>query len=120
MKLDKTEEALARCLARVYRSINWRQVGVKSAYTYFTDRVRAASRMSSVPSFLEELGRMCGVSFVKQDIEDLDTLRGDEERVLDMLRHETNYAVLIAIEEVERMKKEQEEEILEEVEGGEF
>ncbi len=108
---EKVEAALARCLARTYRSIDWKSIGVKSAYTFFADRVRAASRMSTVNSFLEELNRMCGVSYTKHSLKDIKALMGVEEEVLSMLRHETQYAVLLALEEADRMK-------LEKAEGG--
>lgn len=101
---EKTEKALAKCLAMTYRNIEWKKVGVKSAYTYFTDRVRAASRMSTITSFLEELNRMCGVSFTQHSLKDINTLKENEDEALNLLRHETNYAVLLALEVVEKLK----------------
>ena len=51
----EVEAKLAYVLANVYMRIPWRKIGVKSAHTFFIERVRAASRASNIRKFVESL-----------------------------------------------------------------
>jgi len=110
---DEIIEKLADTLARVYMKTPWRQIGVKNSHDYFTDRLRAASRANTLPSFLNELTRLLSVQYAKLDPENVDQLREHENDVLRMLREETIYVAMKTIERVEELRESTE---LEEVE----
>ncbi|HPQ05403.1 MAG TPA: hypothetical protein PKZ88_08075 [Methanothermobacter sp.] len=105
MKEEKIVEDLAEVLARTYKKINWRKIGVKNSHDYFTDRIGAASRSNTIGKFLNELTRLCGITYVNIDPQIVERLRENEKQALKLLRDETIYVAMRTIERVEQLRE---------------
>ncbi len=101
----EVEAKLAYILANVYIKIPWKKIGVKSAYTFFIERVRAASRASNVKEFIESLGAKVGVPLAQIETKYIDLVEENRGYALNVLRKETNYIVLLALENVDKLRE---------------
>ncbi len=101
----EVESKLAYLLAKTYIRIPWKQIGVKSAHTFFIDRVRAAAGSRNIREFMEELEKKVQVSFVDIHTEHIDVLEENKSIALRLLRKETNYIVLLALEQVDGLRE---------------
>ena len=101
----EVEAKLAYVLANVYMRIPWRKIGVKSAHTFFIERVRAASRASNIRKFVESLEKKVEVPIIPVETEYLDLLEENRPYALNVLRKETNYIVMLALENVDKLKE---------------
>jgi hypothetical protein len=104
-KEDRIESNLAYVLAKTYVRIPWKQIGVKSAHTFFIDRVRASSGSRNIKEFMEQLQKKVQVSFVDVETEHIDLLEENKAIALRLLRKETNYIVMLALEQVEGLRE---------------
>jgi 1-acyl-sn-glycerol-3-phosphate acyltransferase len=102
----ETESKLAYLLAKIYIRIPWRKIGVKSAHTFFIERVREASGAVNVKQFTEALEKNVEVPMVNINTEIIEFLEENRPYVLNVLRKETNYIVMMALEQVDKMKEE--------------
>lgn len=102
---NRIESNLAYILAKTYVRIPWKQIGVKSAHTFFIDRVRSAAGNRNIREFMEELQKKVQVSFVDVETEHIDLLEEHKAIALRLLRKETNYIVLLALEQVEGLRE---------------
>lgn len=99
------EGKLAYVLAKTYVKIPWKKIGVKSAHTFFVDRVRAASKSRNIRQFMEELQKTVNVEFVDVETEFVDFLEENRPYTLQLLRKETNYIVMLALENVDQLRE---------------
>lgn len=104
-KQREVEAKLAYVLANVYIRIPWRKIGVKSAHTFFIERVRAASRAVNIKQFVESLEKKVEVSMIPVETEYMDLLEENRPYALNVLRKETNYIVMLALENVDKLKE---------------
>jgi len=93
---DKIYESMAEVLASCYRSIDWSKAGQKSAYDYFSARVRSAGHERTVPSALDRLAKRCNVASFDMEPEAIAFLVANEREVLRRLRTESVYVALLA------------------------
>lgn len=101
----EVEAKLAYVLASVYIRIPWRKIGVKSAHTFFIERVRAASRASNIKKFIESLEKKVEVPMAQIETQYIDLLEENRAYALNVLRKETNYIVMLALENVDKLKE---------------
>lgn len=101
----EVESKLAYILASVYIRIPWRKIGVKSAHTFFIERVRAASRASNIRQFIESLEKKVEVPMAQIETEYIDLVEENRAYALNVLRKETNYIVMMALENVDLLKE---------------
>ena len=107
-RLQKEVEAkLAYILAMIYTRIPWRKIGVKSAHTFFIERVREASGAQNIKQFIEAACKNVEVPMVNIETEYIDFLESNRPYALNVLRKETNYIVLLALENKEKLKEKQ-------------
>lgn len=105
IKEKQVESKLAYVLANIYIKIPWRKIGVKSAHTFFTERVREASSAQNIKQFIESACRNVEVPMVKIETEYIDFLEGNRAYTLNVLRKETNYIVLLALENIDKLRE---------------
>ena len=101
----EVENKLAYVLAETYLRIPWSKLRIKSAHTFFVDRVRASSTNIDFNTFLDALLKKIQVPFVKIDKEILDFLNQNNSYVMSVLRKESVYIVNFALETVEYIKE---------------
>ncbi|OPY23622.1 MAG: hypothetical protein A4E26_00736 [Methanobacterium sp. PtaU1.Bin097] len=104
-KEKEVEAKLAYILASVYIRIPWRKIGVKSAHTFFIERVRAASRASNIREFIESLEKKVEVPIAQIETQYIDLLEENRPYALNVLRKETNYIVMLALENVDKLRE---------------
>lgn len=102
---SKLEDALAEVLAKVYLQIPWSKIGVRSAHTFFIDRIRASSNAKNFKEFLDVLTKKVNVVFVKIDADKIDLLNKYNDFTMMLIRKESLYIVNYALEKVDEMKK---------------
>jgi len=101
----EVESKLAYVLGNVYIRIPWRKIGVKSAHTFFIERVREASGAKNVKQFIEAVEKNVEVPMIKVESEVVDFLEQNRPYALNVLRKETNYIVMLALEHVDELKE---------------
>ncbi len=95
----ETEKDVSTLLRLVYDRVNWKRVGRKSdRYDVFSHKIKAASHQQNIPRFLEKLCCSLGVQSVQVDAELVKRLDAQREKVLNALRKETIYYMLLALE----------------------
>ena len=105
-RLQKEVEAkLAYILGNVYIRIPWKKIGGSNAHTFFIERVREAASAVNVKQFVESLEKNVGVPMIVVESEYLDFLEDNRRYALNVLRKETNYIVLLALENVDKLKE---------------
>jgi hypothetical protein len=93
---DKIYESLAEVLASCYRSIDWSKTGQKSAYDYFSARVRSAGHERTVPAALDRLAKRCNLGSFDMGPDAIAYLEENRFEVLRRLRAESIYVALLA------------------------
>lgn len=101
----EVESKLAYLLANVYIRIPWRKIGVKSAHTFFIERVREASGAMNIKQFTEALEKNVEVPMINVATEITDFLEENRPVALNILRKETNYIVMLSLEQVDKLKE---------------
>ena len=101
----EVENRLAEILATIYLQIPWKRIGVKSAYKFFIDRIRASNNTKNFKEFLDVLTRKVQVEFVKLDVGDVDFLEENSKITMMLLRKETLYITNFAIVKVQEIKE---------------
>lgn len=101
----EVEGKLAYVLAKVYIKIPWRKIGVKSAHTFFIERVREAAGAMNIKQFLESVEKNVEVSMINLDTGIIEFLEENRPYALNVLRKETNYVVMLALEQVDKLKE---------------
>ncbi len=105
-RLQKEVEAkLAYILGNVYIRIPWKKIGGSNAHTFFIERVREAAGAVNIKQFIEAVEDNVGVPIVIIETEYLDFLEDNRKAALNVLRKETNYIVLLALENVDKLKE---------------
>lgn len=107
LRESEIEGKLAYILAKTYIRIPWNKISTKSAHTFFINRVEASSGALNIRQFLENLKRRVQVEFVDIETEIMDYIDNKENRqyALRLLRKETNYIVMLALENVDKLKE---------------
>lgn len=103
---DEIYRQLAETLASCYRSVDWSKSGSKSAYDYFTARVRSAGHERTVPAAMDRLAKRCNVASFDMEPEAIAFMVANEREVLRRLRTESIYVALLAAKfSKEKVKK---------------
>lgn len=105
---EQIEDKLAYILAEIYLKIPWKKIGVKSAHKFFIDRIRASNGAENIRQFIDCLCKKVSVDFVKIDTEYINFLEENRAYCFKLLRQETQYITLLALETVEYMRKSKE------------
>ena len=90
----------------IYTRIPWRKIGVKSAHTFFIERVREASGAQNIKQFIEAACKNVEVPMVNIETEYIDFLEENRAYALNVLRKETNYIIMLALENATKIKEE--------------
>ena len=98
------EQGIAYCLALTYRRIPWQKIGVKSAHTFFVDRIRASSNARNFREFLDVFTRKVNVEFVKVEPDLIRFLEENVTLTMMLLRKESTFIANLALEKVEDLK----------------
>ena len=122
----KSATTLRRCKLKLYRTrkvnknsmkhwteleiktlkIEWKKIGVKSAYTFFVSRVEEAASAPNIRQFIKNARNNVEVPFVRVETEYIDFLEGNRVYALNVLRKETDYPVNLALENVDKLREE--------------
>jgi len=104
--MDELKQNIVEVLASVYKRVNWKRMGSRSAYDVFAHRLKVAGYRDSIPKFLEKLCHGLQLQSVNISPELLQSLETDEARALEMIREESVYLTLLAAKRAKEIKYE--------------
>lgn len=95
---EQTRKDLTLLLYTIWRKADWGKIAghKRSAYDIFAHKVKAASHRRNISRFTEKLCHSLGLQSIKLPLKVLRRLERDVDDVLDALRYETIYYVLLA------------------------
>ena len=103
-KQIELENMTAEVLAMIYMRVQWYKLNIRSAHTFFIDRVRASCTTKDFKTFLDVFCTKMSVDFVKIDTEVLKELNEYNSFVMYLLRSETVYIANLALAKVDEWR----------------
>ena len=104
MQEDKLEKDCVYLLKSVWKNIDFQNMPKRrrmNIYNEFANKVRSATLTSNLQKFIEQLSKKMGVKLIT-DKRILDIIRNnDHSQMLDLLRTETTYLILLMREQIE-------------------
>ena len=96
---EETEKDISTLLRLVHDRANWKRIGRNSDKNdVYSHKIKAASHQQSIPRFMEKLCYSLGVQSIQVDTALVKRLETEREKVLNALRKETIYYMLLALE----------------------
>jgi hypothetical protein len=91
------EERWVNVLAAVWSQVKWSRIRGRSHLDVFEHRLEYAKYEPDVPSVLQRLGNTLGIQGLVAPVEDIEELRRNEEKAMEILRRWTKLLALKAM-----------------------